>query len=259
MPYIAIRGAKIYYEAYGEDHAGRLPIVLIHGSTITGQIDWGEHIAPGLAARYRVLVPDCRGHGKSTNPHMSYSFRELAADTAEFVRAMGYQRAHIIGHSNGGNVALVVLMEHPEVVQTCISQAANAYVTDYLREREPRVLAPDYVARTDPAWMEEMIQAHAETHGKEYWRDLLRMTMQEIISEPNYSPADLQRVRRPVLVIMGAKDVVNAPDRHAQYIAENIPGAESWIPEGIGHSVHRELPDLWLEKVLDFLERRGSR
>ena len=60
---------------------------------------------------------------------MSYSFKELAEDVAVFVHAMGYERAHIIGHSNGGNVALVTLMEHPEIVQTCIPQAANAYVT----------------------------------------------------------------------------------------------------------------------------------
>jgi hypothetical protein len=99
------------------------------------------------------------------------------------------------------------LMEHPEVVQTCIPQAVNAYVTDYLREREPKVLDPDYVARTNPTWVEEMVQAHSETHGKEYWRDLLRMTMKEIISEPNYSPADLRRVERPTLVIMGSEDI----------------------------------------------------
>jgi pimeloyl-ACP methyl ester carboxylesterase len=258
MPYVTIKDAKIYYDVYGDDGPGRAPIVLIHGSTITGQIDWGERIAPGLAAHYKVFVPDCRGHGKSTNPRMSYSFKELADDIAEFIRAMGYKRAHIIGHSNGGNVVLVTLMEHPEVVQTCIPQAANAYVTDYLREREPKVLDPDYVARTNPAQVEEMIRVHGETHGKEHWRNLLRVTMNEIISEPNYSPADLQRVERPTLVIMGAEDKVNAPDCHAQYIAENIPGAELWIPEGIGHNVHKEIPDLWLEKVLDFLERRGT-
>jgi pimeloyl-ACP methyl ester carboxylesterase len=258
MSYAEINGARIFYQVYGDDHVGRAPILLIHGSTITGQIDWGERIAPGLAAHYKVFVPDCRGHGKSANPRMSYSFKELADDAAEFIHVMGYERAHIIGHSNGGNVALVILMEHPEVVQTCIPQAVNAYVTDYLREREPRVLDPDYVARTNPAWVEEMIQAHSETHGKEYWRDLLRLTMKEIISEPNYSPADLRRVERPTMIIMGAEDAVNAPDRHAQYIAENIPGAELWIPEDIGHGVHREIADLWLEKVFDFLERRGS-
>jgi pimeloyl-ACP methyl ester carboxylesterase len=190
---------------------------------------------------------------------LSYSFKELAGDTAAFVRAMGYDRAHIIGHSNGGNVALVTLMEHPEVVQTCIPQAANAFVTQYLIEREPIVFDPERVRREQPEWMNEMIAVHGEVNGKQYWRDLLRLTMQEIISEPNYSPEDLKRVKRPTLVIMGADDQVNAPDRHAQYIAENIPNAELWIPENTGHNVHKERREEWLAKVFDFLERRGNK
>jgi len=249
-----INGAQIFYDVFGLDHAGRAPILLIHGSTITGQRDWAA-IAPELARQFRVFVPDCRGHGKSTNPVLSYSFRELADDAAAFIRLMGYERAHVIGHSNGGNVALVTLMEHPDVTATCIMQAANAYVTPFLVEREPRVLDPDYVARNNPKMVQEMTELHAATHGSDYWRDLLRMTVQEIISEPNYSPSDLQRVRCPTFVIMGADDPVNAPDRHAQYIAEHIPGAELWIPEKTGHNVHFERRDEWLVKVLDFLER----
>lgn len=255
MPTININTANIYFESYGTDRAGRAPVLLIHGSTVDGQTDWSA-IAPRLAERYRVFVPDCRGHGKSTNPGHSYSFRELADDAAAFVRAVGYERAHIIGHSNGGNVALVVLIEHPEVVQACILQAANAYVTRYLVDREPRVLNPDYVARENPDMMNEMIAVHSETQGHDYWRDLLWMTMKEIISEPNYSPAELRRVTRPALVIMGAEDRVNAPDEHAQYIAMHIPNAELWIPEKTGHNVHLERREEWIARVLDFLERR---
>lgn len=256
MPNIEINNANIYYQAYGDDQPDRAPILLIHGSTIDSHTDW-DAIAPELASRYRVFVPDCRGHGRSNNPEMSYSFQELADDVATFVRAMGYPRAHIIGHSNGGNVALVTLMEHPDVVQTCIPQAANAYVTRYLIEREPKVFDPDRVAREVPDWMNEMIALHGEVNGKEYWRELLWLTMKEIISEPNYSPAELARVERPTLVIMGSDDTVNAPDEHAQYIANNIPDAELWIPEKTGHNVHIERREEWIARVLDFLERRG--
>jgi len=256
MPYIDINGATIYYQSYGDDKPLQTPIVLIHGSTIDSHTDW-HSIAPELAHRYRVFAPDCRGHGRSNNPNMSYSFKELADDVATFVRAMGYERAHIIGHSNGGNVALVTLMEHPEMVQTCIPQAANAYVTRYLIEREPKVFDPDRVAREVPDWMNEMIRLHSEVHGMDYWRELLWLTMKEIISEPNYSPAELARVDRPTLVIMGAEDSVNAPDEHAQYMANNIPNAELWIPEKTGHNVHLERREEWIAKVLDFLERRG--
>ena len=256
MPYVQISDANIYYQVFGEDRAGRVPVLLIHGSTITGEIDWGT-IAPRLAKEYKVYVPDCRGHGRSTNPSGGYSFRQLANDAAVFVKATGYERMHIIGHSNGGNVALVTLVEHPEICQTAIPQAANAYVTDYLRKREPVVLDPDYYAAHNSGDVALMISAHSAVHGESYWRDLLTMTMQEIIAEPNYTPADLSQVTRPVFAIMGSKDQVNAPDRHAQFIAENIPSAEVWVPEGIGHNVHNEIPDEWVAKVLDFLKRRG--
>lgn len=256
MPHNEINGANIYYQSYGDDKQHRLPIVLIHGSTIDSHTDW-DSIAPELARHHKVFAPDCRGHGRSSNPNMSYSFKELAEDVAAFVRAMGYESAHIIGHSNGGNVALVTMMEHPEVAQTCIPQAANAYVTRYLIEREPKVFDPDRVAREATGWMNEMITLHGEVNGKDYWRELLWLTMKEIISEPNYSPADLARVDRPTLVIMGAEDSVNAPDEHAQYIANNIPNAELWIPEKTGHNVHLERREEWVAKVLDFLERHG--
>lgn len=256
MPTIEINAASIYYQSYGDDHRNRSPIVLIHGATNDSHNDW-DSVAPELARRYRVFAPDCRGHGRSSNPRMSYSFKELANDVAAFVREMGYERAHIIGHSNGGNVALVTLMEHPEVVQTTVLQAANAYVTRYLIEREPKVFDPDRMAREAPEWLKEVKSLHNEVHGKEYWRDLLWLTMKEIISEPNYSPHELMRAERPTLVIMGADDRVNAPDEHAQYIASNVPNAELWIPEGTGHNVHYERREEWIAKVLDFLERKG--
>ena len=257
MPILEINGAKIYFETFGVDRPGRAPIVLIHGSTGTGRADW-ELIAPLLAREYRVIVPDCRGHGQSTNPHRSYSFKEMAADTAALVRALGYPRAHIIGHSNGGNVALVTLVEHPDIVQTCIPQAANAFVSPDLVEKEPPLFDPDRVAREDPSWMNFIIANTNAVHGEDYWRDLLQLTVKEIISEPNYTPEVLAKVQRPTLVIQGENDRVNAPARHAQFIAKNIPDAELWIPAGVGHSVHHERLTEWVDHVLDFLTRRGD-
>ncbi len=259
MPYITINDAIIYYEEYGETPLSSLrmtPIVLIHGSTIDSHTDW-DSLIPALAKEYKVFALDCRGHGRSNNPRMSYSFKELSDDVAAFVRALGYEKAHIIGHSNGGNVALLTAVEHPEVTQTCIPQAANAYVTRYLVEREPKVFDPVRVEREAPEWRDEMITLHSEVNGREYWKDLLFLTLKELISEPNYSPADLARVNVPMLVIMGADDKVNAPDEHAQYIANNVPNAESWIPEKTGHNVHKDREEEWVAKVLDFLKRRG--
>jgi len=256
MPTITINDAKIYYQEHGEGKPHQAPILLIHGSTIDSHTDW-DSLIPELAKDYKVFAPDCRGHGRSDNPRMSYSFRELANDAATFIRAMGYEKAHIIGHSNGGNVALVIGVEHPEVTQSCIPQAANAFVTQYLIEREPWLFDPERVEREDPNWMNEMIQLHSEVNGKEYWRDLLQMTMKEIISEPNYTPEVLAKVSVPMLVIMGDQDKVNAPDEHAQYIAKHVPNAELWIPENTGHNVHHERKEEWVERVLGFLKGKG--
>lgn len=262
MPTIKINDANIFYETFGDDPSTSVrtnptPVLLIHGSTVDGLTDWSG-IAPRLAKHYKVLVPDCRGHGHSDNPNMSYSFKELADDAATFIRAMGYERAHVIGHSNGGNVALVTLMEHPDVIQTCILQAANAFVTPYLIEREPVYFDPERVEREEPSMVNEMIALHGEVNGKGYWRSLFLLTMKETISEPNYTDVDLAKVKKPVMAIMGAEDKTNALDKHAQFIAENILNAEMWIPEKTGHNVHLEHPEEWLAKVLDFLERRGN-
>jgi pimeloyl-ACP methyl ester carboxylesterase len=255
MPFVSINGARLYYETFGEAHAGRAPVLLVHGSTATGRSDWGA-MAPRLAAAgWQVILPDCRGHGQSENPNQSYSFQEMAADCAGLVRALGQPQAHFVGHSNGGNVVLVALMEQTGAVATCVAQAANAYVSADLVEKEPPLFEPERVARDAPDWMREMQALHGPAHGPDYWRDLLRLTVRAIISEPNYTPSDLARVRQPVFVIQGARDGVNATGRHAQYIAENIPGAELWLPEGVGHSVHEELPDEWLRRVLAFLDR----
>ena len=257
MPFIDVNGAKYYYEVFGVDRVNKAPIVLIHGSTITGHADW-QHVAPLLARDYRVIVPDCRGHGLSNNPKQSYSFAEMADDISTLVRSLNYKKAHIIGHSNGGNIALVTLVQHPEVVQTAILQAANAWVSPDLIEKEPHLFDPERVERERPEWKNEMIELHSMLHGPDYWRTLLKLTVDETIREPNYTPEILADVTRPTFVIQGENNGVNAPYKHAQFIARHIPEAELWIPAGIGHNVHFEQLFEWVERVSDFLSRRGS-
>lgn len=253
MPYLEVNQAQLYYRTYGKPQAGKAPLLLIHGSTVDGERDWGA-LAPLLGQYYEVLVPDCRGHGRSSNPRLTYSFHEMAQDLAGMIRLLGYRRAHVVGHSNGGNVALCLLMEHPEVVQSCTLQAANAYVSPDLIARLPRAFDPDRVARESPGWMQEMIAIHAHMHGVDYWRLLLQLTLQETITAPNYTPSDLSRVRAPVLVIQGELDSVNAPGGHAQFLATHIPAAQLWIPAGVGHNVHEEIPWQWVKVILDFLD-----
>ncbi len=257
MPYKTICGAKLYYETFGVPQAGQAPILLIHGSTQTGASCWNK-VAPLLANDYHVIVPDCRGHGRSENPRHTYSFREMAADLAALIRDLGFERAHVIGHSNGGNIVIVMMMEHPEVIQTCIPQAGNAWLTPQLIERERIVFTPDYIAEHDPEWMKEVVALHEPFHGQGYARALIALTLADMIREPNYTPQQMSTLDLPVLFIQGEQDGVNAHSRFAQRMARAVPFAEVWIPAGVGHNVHDEILSEWLARVRDFLSRRGN-
>jgi len=256
MPYATVNGTELFYETFGTPRPGQAPVLLIHGSTQTGRSCW-YNVMTSLESQYFVILPDCRGHGQSGNPHLTYTFKELAADMAGLVRALGFEKAHIVGHSNGGNVALLVLMEHPDVTQTCVIQAGNAWVSPDLPEKEPPIFDPDFIERERPAWLREMQELHGGL-GPEYWRDLVRLTLNELIIEPNYTPEDLARVTRPALIVQGANDRVNAPMKHAEFMARHIPASELWVPKGIGHTVHEEVQTEWLKRVTDFWARRGN-
>ena len=250
-----INGAKLYYETFGSHQRGQLPVILIHGSLATGQVDWGDipaRLSTALGERL-VIVPDCRGHGRSDNPSGTYQFAEMAADAVGLAQKLGHPRAHFVGHSNGGNVALLVLMEHSEFVASCVLQAANAYVSDDWALREPPYFDPERLLDRAPARVAELQALHDEANGPGYWRLLLALTLDELLAGPNYTPAELEQVRCPVLVIQGAQDGVNVPGRHAQYLAEAIPGARLWLPEEVGHTVHQERPEEWLTRVSDFV------
>lgn len=254
MPYQTIHDARIYYETFGQPRPGQAPILLIHGSTQTGASCWNK-VAPALAEDYYVIVPDCRGHGRSENPHQTYSFREMAADLSALIHALGFKKAHVIGHSNGGNIAIVMLMEHADALQTCIAQAGNAWLSKQLIEREKQIFTPAYIAEHYPEWMREVIALHEPFHGAGYASKLIDLTREEILREPNYTPAEMARVQLPVLFIQGELDSVNAPNRFAQRMARAVPNAEVWLPKGIGHNVHDEILQEWLVKVRDFLAR----
>lgn len=257
MPYETVCGAKLYYETFGVKREGQTPVLLIHGSTQTGYSCWNK-VAPELARDYFVIVPDCRGHGRSENPTRSYSFRELAADMAALIRALGFEKAHVVGHSNGGNVAIVMMMEHPDATQTCVAQAGNAWLSDALIERERLIFRPEYIAAHYPEWMKEAVALHEPFHGEGYASLLMDLTREELLREPNYTPQQLARVNLPVLFIQGEKDEVNAPSRFAQLMARAAPLSELWIPKNVAHNVHDETMNDWLETVRDFFSRRGN-
>lgn len=245
MPYAPVADMQMYYKDLGS-RSGPV-LLLIHGSGQTGESEWTP-VLDGLKKNFRILLPDCRGHGKTLDPRAEYSFDLLAEDMALFLRMLKVAPAFVAGHSNGGNVALVLTVKHPQAVKKAVVMAANSYVSDDLM----RYADGRWSDRIRKEWGKQLAGLHDPLRYKGYWRELMDRTGWEIAQAPNYTARALKKVKTPLLVIQGENDAVNAPSHHAEFIARHVPNAELWIAPGTGHSVHKEHSKEWVERVTKF-------
>ena len=107
--FIDVNGAALYYEEQGEGD----PLILIHGG-LGSSARW-QAVLPHLDDGFRVITPDSRGHGRSTNPAGELSFPLIADDVAALIAALGLERPVVGGWSDGGQVALELGVRHPGV------------------------------------------------------------------------------------------------------------------------------------------------
>jgi len=106
------KGVKLRYVEEGQGP----PVVLIHGLTLDVESQWADPgIIKALAQDYRVIAMDCRGHGKSDKPHEPAAYGiEMVEDVCRLLDHLKIKKAHIVGYSSGGSIALKLLVTHPE-------------------------------------------------------------------------------------------------------------------------------------------------
>lgn len=111
-------GTKIYYTVEGKGE----PVVLIHGYQATGDLNWRlTGVVPLLAKKYQVITLDNRGHGRSGKPRDPKKYgSEMAEDVIRLLDQLQIDRAHLVGYSMGGMIALKVLATHPERVRSAV-------------------------------------------------------------------------------------------------------------------------------------------
>lgn len=114
MPELIVNGVRLHYRRSGQGD----PLLLLHGLGSSSR-DW-EHQLDALSARFEVIVPDLRGHGRSDKPPGPYSVALFASDIAEFMRMLGLGAAHLVGLSMGGMLAFQLALDHPQSVRSLI-------------------------------------------------------------------------------------------------------------------------------------------
>ena len=107
---------------YQEQGAGA-PLLLLHGNGEDGT--YFVHQMDAFAQHYRVIAVDTRGHGRSPRGTAPFTIRQFAEDLLDFMDALHLEKAHILGFSDGGNIALTFALRHPERVDRLILNGAN--------------------------------------------------------------------------------------------------------------------------------------
>jgi len=236
--YISLNNVKHYYEVYGTG----APLLLIHGN-VTGIKGWAAQIE-FFSKKYKVYAIDCRGRGKSELGDDTLSYIQQAKDMASFIQLMKLDSVDIIGKSDGAIIALFVGIYYPANIKRIVSFSANvrcdttAFYPETINEiKQERRHADKMLASKDTSKNWHLIQ------------QLNRM----MEFQPHITAADLHKIKIPVLVMSGARDVIK--EEHTFFIYQNIPMADLSILSGETHYVPRLNPELFNSTVDKFLSQ----
>jgi pimeloyl-ACP methyl ester carboxylesterase len=204
---VELNGAAIHYRERGDG----APMVLVHGGL--GSSEHWEPVVPELADAFRVITPDSRGHGRSTNPSERLSYGLIADDIAALIDALGLKRPVVGGWSDGGQVTLELGARHPGVAAGLIVGAAYPdFDTSGLREAHGELLGVDERGVPDEHHLDAQLGDFApeikalHSGGAEQWRTLVRETASMWLDYEGLGSDELRAIQTPVLVLAGDRD-----------------------------------------------------
>jgi pimeloyl-ACP methyl ester carboxylesterase len=246
---IHVNGIEMYYELRG---AGA-PLVLLHGGTGAG-VNWSL-IFKDAPAGYRLIVPDLRGHGRSTNPSGKFTFRQSAFDLFAMVDHLGIQQFKAIGVSLGAKTLLHIATQQPARVEAMVLVSATPYFPKQARAAM-RQISPDN--RTEAEW-ELMRRWHK--HGDEQIRGLWKMAnaFKDSYDDMNFTPPYLSTIRARTLIVHGDRDPLYPIDMAIE-LYNSIPESYLWVIPNGGHGpIFGDMADEFARKSLAFLNGEWTR
>jgi pimeloyl-ACP methyl ester carboxylesterase len=241
----SINGMEMYYEVRGEGQ----PLILLHGFTGAGS-DWRYVFdLDDLAKRYRVITPDMRGHGGSTNPSNQFTHRQSANDVFALLDHLKIEKFKAIGLSGGGNTFLHMATQQPSRVEAMILVSATTHFPD-----QARAIMAMFSFDKLPA--EELAQMRARhKHGDDQIRALFRQGngFEDSYDDLNFTAADLGKITADTLIVYGDRDVLY-PVNIATEMYAAIPHSYLLVLPNAGHSpIFGEAKDYFVATATSFL------
>jgi len=235
------------------------PVVLLHGLTANGAC-WTD-LAKSLATEYDVIMPDARGHGKSSAPDQGYRYQDLANDVIGLVDALRLTTPILVGHSMGGLTATVVASRNPQRLRGLVLADPTFLSLKVQLEVQGSDVADQHRKNLSKS-LDELI---AEVRTRHPNRSLAtaeliararlqtNMSAFDILTPPN--PQFMQLVgdiEVPSLIVIGDKGNVVTPALAAELLRLN-PRFQVQQIQDAGHGLHYDQPEQFADVVKTFL------
>jgi 3-oxoadipate enol-lactonase len=258
MPFAQGQGARIHYEIEGPEDG---PVLLLSNSLGTDLGMWSPQI-PSLAARYRVLRYDSRGHGRSEAPEGPYTIDMLGQDAVAVLDAADVERALFCGLSKGGMVGQWLGVNAPDRVGRLVLANTAAFIgapevwnqrIETVRAQGMAAIVPGVIDR----WFTKPFQERAPDSVARI-RDMLLATDPEGYAACCAAVRDMDQrqtigaIRVPTLVIAGRHDLATSPEQ-GRLIADTIPGAR-FLELDAAHLSNIEAEAAFTRALLEFLD-----
>lgn len=218
---------------YYEQGSG-FPLILLHGNGedmtyFTNQVD-------EFSRYFRVIAVDTRGHGRTPRGNAPFTIRQFAEDLKCFMDEMSIDKAHILGFSDGGNIAMCFALQYPERVEKLILNGANLFPRGVKAFAQIPITLGYYAARLFAKKNPEALR-QAELLGL-------------MVNDPYIRPEELAQITHPTLVVAGDRDLIK--QSHTELIYESLPNAWLSILPG-DHAVAAKNPECFNAVVWQFL------
>lgn len=229
-------GANIFYSEYFPADPQAPTLILLHGNG-EDHTYFVKQI-PAFSPHFRLVLMDTRGQGQSTGRDGELNFSVFAADLLALMDHLQIAKAHLLGFSDGGNLALTFALAHPERVQSLILNGANLNPGGVkLSTQLPIVLGYGCCRLLSP------FSHKARQNGA---------VLGLMVNHPHIPPQALAALTMPALVIVGERDMIR--DRHSQLIARSLPNAQFVRIPGGDHFCAAKCPEVFNRAVLSFLQ-----